>query len=69
MKKVLVVFAAVALLAAISTSCGKGCNCYYKTDLYHVAPVYENESMSKDECKAKEAELNEAEGMNMIKCK
>ena len=69
MKKVLVIFASVALLAAISTSCSKGCHCYYKTDLYHVAPVYEDETMTNDECNAKQAQLNDLEGMNLIKCK
>lgn len=69
MKKVLVIFASVALLAAFSTSCSKGCHCYYKTDLYHVAPVFEDETMSKDDCTAKQAELNELEGLNVIKCK
>lgn len=70
MKKVLVIFAAVALLAAVSTSCSKGCKCYATTDIYHVAPVFEDENMSKADCDAKQAELNdELGGGNWYKCK
>lgn len=69
MKKVLVVFAAVALLATVGTSCSKGCHCYAKTDIYHVAPVFEDETMSKADCDAKQAELNDEWGANLYKCK
>ena len=58
------------LLAGLSTSCNKvGCHCYVKTDVAHLAPVYEDETSTKDECKAKEAELNEESGVSLIKCK
>ena len=70
MKKVLVLVSAVLLLAGLSTSCNKvGCHCYVKTDVAHIAPVYEDETSTKDECKAKEAELNEESGVSLIKCK
>lgn len=70
MKKVLAIASAVLMLAAISTSCNKaGCHCYVKTDIAHLAPVYEDETSTKDECKAIEAQLNEDEGMNIYKCK
>ena len=70
MKKVLVLVSAVLLLAGLSTSCNKvGCHCYVKTDVAHPAPVYEDETSTKDECKAKEAELNEESGVSLIKCK
>lgn len=70
MKKVLVIFASVALLAAVSTSCGKGCKCYSTGDIYHVAPVFEDESMSKADCDAKEVELNdEVGGGSWYNCK
>jgi hypothetical protein len=70
MKKVLVLVSAVLLLAGLSTSCNKvGCHCYVKTDVAHLAPVYEDETSTKDECKAKEAELNEESGVSLIKCK
>ena len=70
MKKVLVLVSAVLLLAGLSTSCNKvGCRCYVKTDVAHLAPVYEDETSTKDECKAKEAELNEESGVSLIKCK
>ena len=69
MKKVLVLVSAVLLMAGLSTSCNKlGCHCYVKTDIMHVAPMYEDETSTKEECKAKEAELNEEEGVNIIKC-
>jgi hypothetical protein len=69
MKKVLVLVSAVLLLAGLSTSCNKvGCHCYVKTDVMHLAPVYEDETSTKDECKAKEAELNSEEGIDIIKC-
>ena len=68
MKKVLVLVSAVFMLAAVSTSCNKtGCHCYVKTDIMHLAPVYEDETSTKEECKAIEAELNEEEGMNIYK--
>lgn len=69
MKKILVILASVALLAAISTSCGKGCTCYVKTDLYHVSPVFEDENMNKSDCDAKQAELNDEAGMDFYRCK
>lgn len=70
MKKVLVLVSAVFMLAAVSTSCNKtGCHCYVKTDIMHIAPVYEDETSTKEECKAIEAQLNEEEGMNIYKCK
>lgn len=70
MKKVLVLVSAVFMLAAVSTSCNKtGCHCYVKTDIMHIAPVYEDETSTKEECKAIEAQLNEDEGMNIYKCK
>ena len=70
MKKVLVLVSAVFMLAAVSTSCSKtGCHCYVKTDVMHLAPVYEDETSTKDECKTVEAQLNEEEGLNIYKCK
>lgn len=69
MKKFLVIVSSVLLLAAVSTSCSKGCHCYVKTDIAHVAPVFEDENMDKSECQAKEAELNAEEGINIIRCK
>lgn len=70
MKKVLAIVSAVLMLGFISTSCNKvGCHCYVKTDIAHLAPVYEDETSTKDECKAKQAELNEEEGMNIYTCK
>lgn len=70
MKKVLAIVSAVLMLAAISTSCNKvGCHCYAKTDVAHLAPVYEDETSNKDECKAMEAQLNEEEGISIFKCK
>jgi hypothetical protein len=70
MKKVLVLVSTVLLLAAVSTSCNKtGCHCYLKADLFHVAPEYEDETSTKEECKAIEADLNEEAGMNAYKCK
>ena len=72
MKKVLVIVSAVFMLAAITTSCGNktGCHCYVKTDIAHLAPVYEDETSTKDECKAMEKQLNDEEGMgmNVYKC-
>ena len=56
MKKVLVLVSAVFMLAAVSTSCNKtGCHCYISTDVMNLAPVYEDETSTKDECKAIEA--------------
>lgn len=70
MKKVLVIVSAALMLVAISTSCSKvGCHCYAKTDIAHIAPVYEDETSTKDECKAMETKLNEEEGINIFKCK
>lgn len=71
MKKVLVLVSAVFMLAAVSTSCSKGCHCYVKTDVTHAFPVFEDESMGKEDCKAMEQKLNEEEGMGMsvYKCK
>ena len=70
MKKLLVLVSAALLLAGLSTSCNKvGCHCYLKTDIMHIAPEYEDETSTKDECKAKEAELNEEWGANVVKCK
>lgn len=72
MKKVLVLVSAVFMLAVVSTSCNKtGCHCYLKADLFQVAPEYEDETSTKEECKAMEAKLNEEEGMgmNVYKCK
>ena len=58
------------MLAAVSTSCNKtGCHCYNKADIMHLAPVYDDETSTKEECKAIEAQLNEEEGMNIYKCK
>ena len=69
MKKLLVLVSAALLLAGLSTSCNKvGCHCYLKTDIMHIAPEYEDETSTKDECKAKEAELNEEWGSNIVKC-
>lgn len=69
MKKLLVLVSAALLLAGLSTSCNKvGCHCYLKTDIMHIAPEYEDETSTKDECKAKEAELNEEWGSNVVKC-
>ena len=72
MKKVLAIVSAVFMLAAVSTSCNKtGCHCYVKTDVMHLAPVYEDETSTKDECKTMEKKLNEEEGagMNVYTCK
>ena len=72
MKKILVLVSAVFMLAAVSTSCNRtGCHCYVSTDIMHLAPVYEDETSTKDECKAIEAQLNEEEGMgiNIYKCR
>lgn len=69
MKKALLVIAAVACLAVVSTSCGKGCHCYVKTDITHIAPVFEDESMNKSDCAAKEQALNDEAGMDFYNCK
>lgn len=70
MKKVLVLVSAVFMLAVMSTSCNKtGCHCYVISDIMHLAPVYEDETSNKEECKAIEAQLNDEEGMNIYKCK
>jgi len=70
MKKLLVIVSAALLLAGVSSSCTKtGCHCYFKTDITHAMPIFEDDDMTADECKAKEAELNEEEGVNIIKCK
>jgi ABC-type phosphate/phosphonate transport system substrate-binding protein len=70
MKKVLVLVSAVFMLAVVSTSCNKtGCHCYVKTDIMHIAPEYEDETSTKEECKAIEQRLNEEEGINIYKCK
>ncbi|MCR4878468.1 MAG: hypothetical protein K5901_04060 [Bacteroidales bacterium] len=69
MKKVIAFVSAVLLLAAVSTSCSKGCHCYMTTDVAHLAPVFEDENMTKSECQAKQDELNEGSGMTLIKCK
>ena len=56
MKKLLVLVSAALLLAGLSTSCNKvGCHCYLKTDVMHLAPEYEDETSTKEECQAKEA--------------
>jgi len=69
MKKVLVLVSAVLMLAGLSTSCNKvGCHCYLKADVMHVAPEYEDETSTKEECQAKEAELNAEWGSNVVKC-
>ena len=60
MKKVLVLVSAVLMLAGLSTSCNKvGCHCYLKAD---------DETSTKEECQAKEAELNAEWGSNVVKC-
>ena len=70
MKKVFVLVSAVFMLAVVSTSCNKtGCHCYIKTDIMHLMPEYEDETSTKEECKAIETRLNEEEGMNIYKCK
>ena len=70
MKKVLVLVSAVFMLAAVSTSCNKtGCHCYVKTDVAHLAPVYEDETSTKDECKAMQNTLNDEVGMDFYRCK
>ncbi len=69
MKKVLVIVSAVFMLAAVSTSCNKtGCHCYVKTDVMHMAPVYEDATSNKEECKAMEQKLNDEEGVSIYKC-
>jgi len=69
MKKVLVLVSAVFMLAAVATSCNKtGCHCYVKTDVMHMVPQYEDETSTKEECKAIEKRLNEEEGVNIYKC-
>ena len=72
MKKVLVLVSAVFMLAAVSTSCNKtGCHCYLKADIMHLASVYDDETSTKEECKAIEDQLNaeEGDGMNIYKCR
>lgn len=70
MKKLFVLCASVMLVACLTTSCGKGCHCYLKTDVTHAMPVFEDESMSKDDCTAKEAQMNEEAGFpEFYKCK
>jgi len=69
MKNILIFVSSALLLACISTSCNKtGCHCYVKSDIMHLAPVYEDETSTKEECKAKESELNEEEGIDIIRC-
>jgi hypothetical protein len=69
MKKVMVLVSAVFMLAAVSTSCNKtGCHCYVKTDVMHVAPAYEDETSTKEECKAMQDKLNEEAGMDFYRC-
>jgi hypothetical protein len=69
MKKVLVLVSAVLMLAAVSTSCNKkGCHCYLKADVMHVAPEYEDETSTKEECDAIQAELNDDWGGNVVSC-
>lgn len=69
MKKVLVLVSAVFMLAAISTSCNKtGCHCYVKTDVMHMMPEYEDETSTKEECKAIEERLNAEAGMDFYRC-
>lgn len=69
MKKVLVLVSAVFMLAAVSTSCNKtGCHCYVKTDVMHVASVYDDETSNKEECKAMQDKLNEEAGMDFYRC-
>ncbi len=70
MKKLFVLCASVILLAGLCSSCGKGCHCYLKTDVTHMMPVFEDESMNKSDCQAKEAELNEESGFpDFYNCK
>ncbi|MBO7494802.1 MAG: hypothetical protein J6T87_11755 [Bacteroidales bacterium] len=70
MKKVLAIVSAVLMLAAITTSCNKkGCTCYYTTDITHVAPLFQNDEMTKDECKAQQEYYNNELGVNLVKCK
>ncbi|MBO7586551.1 MAG: hypothetical protein J6T13_05160 [Bacteroidales bacterium] len=69
MKKILVLVSAAFLLAAVSTSCSKGCHCYVKTDVTHAMAVFEDENMNKDDCKAMEKKLNDEAGLDMYKCK
>ncbi|MDD6185338.1 MAG: hypothetical protein PUB29_06910 [Bacteroidales bacterium] len=70
MKKLLVLVSAVFMLAAVSTSCNKtGCHCYVKTDVAHLAPTYEDETSTKEECKAMQDKLNEEAGMDFYRCK
>lgn len=70
MKKLLVLVSAVFMLAAVSTSCNKtGCHCYVKTDVAHLAPAYEDETSTKEECKAMQDKLNEEVGMDFYRCK
>ncbi len=70
MKKIIAICFAVVLLAAVSTSCGKGCHCYLKTDITHMMPVFEDENMSKEDCQAMEAQLNDEAGFpDFYNCK
>ena len=59
------------MLAAITTSCSKGCHCYIKSDVTHSFPVFEDENMNEEECQAMEQKLNEEEamGVSIYKCK
>lgn len=70
MKKALTLIAALFILAFVASSCNKtGCYCYVKTDVSHIAPVFEDENMSKSDCKAKQDELNAEAGMDFYRCK
>lgn len=70
MKKVLMIIAAFFMISIAATSCNKtGCECYLKADIFHIAPEFSDDNMTKEECKAMEKQLNEQEGMDIYKCR
>ncbi|MBO4489490.1 MAG: hypothetical protein J5741_07565 [Bacteroidales bacterium] len=70
MRKSFIIIAALLLLAALSSSCNRtGCQCYIKTDVAHTHAIFEDENMSKEDCMAKEAELNDEVSMDVYRCR
>lgn len=68
MKKVLCVLAAVAMIAAVSTSCKKGCTCKEYSDGKVVATqTYDN--ISKENCKALSIVVTTSDGKTGVECK
>ncbi len=58
MKKFIVLFVFLSAVAVLSNSCGKGCTCHVKGDVYNISPVFEDGTMGKEDCQLKEAALN-----------